>query len=97
MYHFARYFLYASFLSPFLSLSPFLPRSIKCLNRFPRKKEKKTFHIRQRAEIYGCFFVVDDFPAPSVARNDCDAGSKLNPMMILNNESGGKEETENFY
>lgn len=97
MYHFTRYMQARSFL---LSHSP-----IKCLNRFPQpnqqqpaaQKTASTFDKEPKfvpASCFCVFFVDAFFPAPSVAKNDCDAFRfKLSPMMILNNDEreGGEQ------
>lgn len=77
------------------SLSDKVPQSISSTEP---PAQKTRFHIRQRAEICDCFFfLLMLFPAPSVAKNDCDAFRfKLNPMMILNNDETRKGgETKN--
>lgn len=86
-------FLYAGSLVPSLSLSDKVPQSISSTEPAAASSTKNRFHIRQRAEICACFLFQSFFlcrcffPAPSVAKNDCDAFRfKLNPMMILNND-----------
>lgn len=70
----------------------------RSLNKMPQSisshKKEVSIHIRQRAGIFmPAFFPVFDAPAAtSAARNDCDAHSEFNPMMILNNDE--REETK---
>lgn len=90
MYHFTRY------------ICAMCSRS---LDKVPQSisRSGKTVSTFDKAEIYASavFFVVDDIPAPSVARNDSDAFAQHSTpmMMILNNDEkeARDKNVQNFF
>lgn len=66
--------------------------SLKCLNRFPRKKEASLFEQRAAIYAFALFAAAVDAIAPSVARNnDCDASALDSRAMILNDDEKTKK------